>query len=56
MERRSASTDLMLGRVRQNLADVSAGADPQPLTRLRGLLHYASPDDDTCTLAVRVLP
>ncbi|MET7419056.1 SpoIIE family protein phosphatase [Dactylosporangium sp. NPDC005555] len=56
VERRSADTEVMLGRVRRNLADVSADPGDEPLTRLRGLLHYASPDDDTCTLAVRVLP
>jgi serine phosphatase RsbU (regulator of sigma subunit) len=55
VERRATRTDAMLDRVRQTLAGVSAGADPQPLTRLRELLHFASPDDDTCTLAVRVL-
>ncbi|GAB3830244.1 PP2C family protein-serine/threonine phosphatase [Dactylosporangium cerinum] len=56
VERRSASIDVMLDRVKQTLADVSADPGPQPLTRLRGLLHFASPDDDTCTLALRVLP
>ncbi|MEV4510156.1 SpoIIE family protein phosphatase [Dactylosporangium sp. NPDC049525] len=56
VERRTASTAVMLDRVKQTLAGVSADAGPQPLTRLRGLLHSASPDDDTCTLAVHVLP
>jgi serine phosphatase RsbU (regulator of sigma subunit) len=55
VERRSASTDLMLDRVKQALAEVSTDPGPQPLTHLRGLLHFASPDDDTCTLALRVL-
>ena len=56
VERRSASTDVMLERVKQALAEVSADPGPHPLTHLRGLLHFASPDDDTCTLALRVCP
>ena len=35
--------------------DTPDGAD-QALLRLRASLRFASPDDDTCTLAVRVLP
>jgi serine phosphatase RsbU (regulator of sigma subunit) len=56
VERRYTSTNAMLSQVKQRLSDVSAESGPQALTRLRELLHYASPDDDTCTLAVRVLP
>lgn len=55
VERRTVDTAVMLDRVKRSLADVSADTGPQPLTRLRGLLHYASPDDDTCTLAVHVV-
>ncbi|MFF5228109.1 PP2C family protein-serine/threonine phosphatase [Dactylosporangium sp. NPDC000521] len=56
IERRSTDSDVMLGRVKEALSTVSAEAGPERLTRLRGLLHYASPDDDTCTLAVCVQP
>jgi len=56
VERRSTSTEAMLGQVRQRLSDVSGAAGPQALSRLRDVLRYASPDDDTCTLAVRVVP
>jgi serine phosphatase RsbU (regulator of sigma subunit) len=55
VERRGEHPELMLAQVRQQLAVVSAGAGAGSLTRLRDLLGYASPDDDTCTLAVRVL-
>jgi serine phosphatase RsbU (regulator of sigma subunit) len=55
VERRSSSMDTMLDQVKQTLSDISAAPGRQPLTRLRGLLHYASPDDDTCALAIRVL-
>jgi hypothetical protein len=40
----------------RTLGEVSAGPGERALTGLRGLLHNASPDDDTCTLAIRVLP
>jgi serine phosphatase RsbU (regulator of sigma subunit) len=56
VERRSASTAELLDRVKQTLSGVSARPGRQTLIELRGLLHAASPDDDTCTLAVRVLP
>jgi hypothetical protein len=42
--------------VKQTLSTLSEEADEHALTRLRRLLHSPSPDDDTCTLAVRVLP
>jgi serine phosphatase RsbU (regulator of sigma subunit) len=56
VERRDADAGDLLERVRQHLSAVSAEPDGDTLTRLRGLLHSPSPDDDTCTLAVRVLP
>jgi serine phosphatase RsbU (regulator of sigma subunit) len=40
--------------VRDHLRAVSAEPGLDPLPRLRRLLHAPSPDDDTCTLAVRV--
>jgi hypothetical protein len=54
VERRASGTAQLLGQVRQALSTTSAEPGPDALTRLRGLLHYASPDDDTCTLAIRV--
>jgi serine phosphatase RsbU (regulator of sigma subunit) len=56
VERRGASSDVLLQEVRRNLAAVSAGGGDDALGRLRALLHSPSPDDDTCTLAVRVVP
>ncbi|MEU8243170.1 SpoIIE family protein phosphatase [Actinoplanes missouriensis] len=41
--------------VRGHLAAVSAEPGADPLTRLQRLLYAPSPDDDTCTLTVRVL-
>jgi hypothetical protein len=35
---------------------MSVRPDDGTLARLREALHSPSPDDDTCTLAVRVLP
>lgn len=55
VERRSTAVDL-LHQVKEALSAVSVDADGPSLVRLRERLHYASPDDDTCTLAVRVLP
>jgi serine phosphatase RsbU (regulator of sigma subunit) len=40
--------------VREHLRTVSAEPGRDPLPRLHRLLHAPSPDDDTCTLAVRV--
>ena len=56
VERRTASPDELLDKVRQTLSGVSAEPGDDNLVRLRELLHDASPDDDTCTLAVRVMP
>ena len=54
VERRASGTGQLLGQVKQALSTISGEPGPDALTRLRGLLHYASPDDDTCTLAIRV--
>ncbi len=56
VERRDAGVPDLLDAVRRHLRAVSAEPGERALVRLRSLLNYASPDDDTCTLAVRVLP
>jgi serine phosphatase RsbU (regulator of sigma subunit) len=56
VERRTRGTRLMLDQVKRTLSRTSAGPGERALTDLRGLLHNASPDDDMCTLAIRVLP
>jgi serine phosphatase RsbU (regulator of sigma subunit) len=53
VERRAPAPDL-LEQVAANLAAASAAPDQQAMTRLHGRLQHASPDDDTCTLLVRV--
>ncbi|MFG3558862.1 PP2C family protein-serine/threonine phosphatase [Micromonospora sp. NPDC047557] len=55
IERRAPEQDL-LPQVRATLSALTATPGEQPLVRLRALLNHPSPDDDTCTLAVRVLP
>ncbi|MGQ5261214.1 PP2C family protein-serine/threonine phosphatase [Micromonospora sp. ZYX-F-536] len=55
VERRATDNDL-LEQVRAMLSALSVAPGEQTLSRLRGLLHRPNPDDDTCTLAVRVLP
>jgi serine phosphatase RsbU (regulator of sigma subunit) len=55
VERRQTSLNVLLGTVKQALASVSVKPDETSLPRLNTLLHDPSPDDDTCTLAVRVL-
>lgn len=55
VERRENNTNELLDQVKQVLAEVCAEDPGQPLVRLHRELNYASPDDDTCTLAVRVL-
>ena len=55
VERRATSTDDMLEKVKRRLSGVSAAPGDEVLVRLRNLLQSASPDDDTCLLAVRVL-
>ncbi|MGC4857217.1 PP2C family protein-serine/threonine phosphatase [Micromonospora sp. DT4] len=55
VERREPEQDRS-PQIRATLSTLSATPGEQTLTRLRTLLHHPSPDDDTCTLAVRVLP
>jgi len=55
VERRHTGTTELLERVRRNLAAAAAEPAREVLTRLRGLLQTANPDDDTCLLAVRVV-
>ncbi|MET8348566.1 PP2C family protein-serine/threonine phosphatase [Micromonospora sp. NPDC005206] len=55
VERRAPEED-RLEQVRSVLSALSAEPGEQTLGRLRDLLHQPSPDDDTCALAVRVLP
>jgi serine phosphatase RsbU (regulator of sigma subunit) len=52
VERRDHGSDHRLDTVRAGVA--AASGAPDALERLRPVLHTASPDDDTCTLAVRV--
>jgi len=52
VERRTG--DLLID-ISAALAEVSVRVDDGSLTALRDRLHRPSPDDDTCTLAVRVL-
>ncbi|MEU8234124.1 SpoIIE family protein phosphatase [Actinoplanes sp. NPDC048967] len=56
VERRNPDGGDLLDRVLRTLAEVSAEPGELTLKRLRDLLPAAGPDDDTCTLAVRVLP
>ena len=56
VERRAGRGTDRLDRVRQTLSTVTENPAGDQLQQLRGLLFNASPDDDTCTLAVRVLP
>jgi serine phosphatase RsbU (regulator of sigma subunit) len=55
VERRAADQTQRLDRVARTLSALTTQPDSPPLTLLRGLLTEASPDDDTCTLTVRVL-
>ncbi|GAA4946099.1 PP2C family protein-serine/threonine phosphatase [Actinoplanes utahensis] len=41
--------------IRDHLSAVSADPGTEPLPRIHRMLYAPSPDDDTCTLAVRVL-
>jgi serine phosphatase RsbU (regulator of sigma subunit) len=56
VERRGAGTDGRCTEIRDHLSAISADPGAEPLPRLHRLMHAPSPDDDTCTLAVRVLP
>jgi serine phosphatase RsbU (regulator of sigma subunit) len=55
VERRDPGAGDLIERVKGILAEVSAEPGDLTLKRLRDLLPAAGPDDDTCTLAVRVL-
>jgi serine phosphatase RsbU (regulator of sigma subunit) len=55
VERRHSKVVDRSGEVREHLSAVSASDEPDQLARIHRLLHAPSPDDDTCTLAVRVL-
>ena len=55
VERRNGDADLALELVKRRLSAVSGTPDEAALQRLRALLHAPNLDDDTCTLAVRVL-
>jgi serine phosphatase RsbU (regulator of sigma subunit) len=56
VERRGRSSAELIGNVMDVLADESTEPDDGCLKRLRARLHYGSTDDDTCALAIRVLP
>ena len=56
VERRDPAGADLLDQVKSTLSEVSAEPGELTLKRLRDLLPAAGPDDDTCTLAVRVLP
>jgi len=55
VERRDPEDADLLEQVKLTLSEVSAESGDLTLKRLRDLLPAAGPDDDTCTLAVRVL-
>jgi serine phosphatase RsbU (regulator of sigma subunit) len=55
VERRARGPADLLDEVQAGLAAASAEAGEHTLAAVRGRLQYASPYDDTCTLAVRVL-
>ncbi|WNM40147.1 SpoIIE family protein phosphatase [Micromonospora halotolerans] len=55
-ERRVGNPEDQVAAVRAALSGFSGRPGPRHLARLRDALHRPSPDDDTCTLAVRVLP
>ncbi|WP_199515585.1 PP2C family protein-serine/threonine phosphatase [Nucisporomicrobium flavum] len=56
VERRHEGTGELLQRVKEKLSVAAAEDGDKVLPTLRGLLQTANPDDDTCLLAVRVLP
>ncbi|MEU4159207.1 SpoIIE family protein phosphatase [Actinoplanes sp. NPDC026670] len=55
-ERRDESAGARCAQVHTGLSAVSTAPGEDPLPRIHRLLYAPSPDDDTCTLAVRVLP
>ncbi len=56
VERRIPGNPTLLTEVVETLGAASAEPGGQALARLVGRLNRPSPDDDTCTVAVRVLP
>jgi serine phosphatase RsbU (regulator of sigma subunit) len=56
VERRRPATPTLLSEVMGTLATASAEPGGLALGRLAAALNRPSPDDDTCTVAVRVLP
>jgi serine phosphatase RsbU (regulator of sigma subunit) len=56
VERRGQNSTVLLDKVTEAMCAVSEHATGPNLAELRDLLNSASPDDDTCTVAVRVLP
>lgn len=56
IERRSRNTDELLDQVKQTLAAASTEPAGDGLGRLPARLPTASPDDDTCTMVIQVLP
>ncbi|MEV4703494.1 SpoIIE family protein phosphatase [Actinoplanes sp. NPDC049316] len=56
VERRREGTSHLLRQVKENLSAAAAEPGDRVLPRLRTLLQAPNPDDDTCLLAVRVLP
>ena len=55
VERRGAGNAPLLTTIAESLAAASAEPGEQTLPRLADALNHPSPDDDTCTLAVRVV-
>jgi serine phosphatase RsbU (regulator of sigma subunit) len=56
VERRESGAEDVLERVKRDLCAVAGRPAADRLARLRQRLHTPSTEDDTCTLAVRVLP
>jgi serine phosphatase RsbU (regulator of sigma subunit) len=56
LERRAAGTAAQFDEIMRTLPAVSMDRDEQALARLHALLRRASPHDDICAVAVRVLP
>ncbi|MEU8007492.1 SpoIIE family protein phosphatase [Catellatospora sp. NPDC049111] len=56
VERRGRDTSDTVDKVARTMADAAAHPDGRPLSHLAALLGDASPDDDTCLLAVSVRP
>ncbi|MBG0561012.1 PP2C family protein-serine/threonine phosphatase [Actinoplanes aureus] len=54
VERRAGDMPARTAEVRRHLSAVSAAPGSDPLPRIHRLLYAPSPDDDTCTLTVRV--